>query len=81
MDVIYFKIFRSHRIDDNLLKIIEHFQNKDTPTMPIKANTLMQKYNIPEGKILGNKLREIEGIWVNNNFQISEKEVEKVVNS
>ena len=49
--------------------------------MPFKANTLMTKYNIPEGKELGKKLKVIEEVWVNNNFQISEKEVQKIVNS
>ena len=49
--------------------------------MPFKANTLMEKYNIFEGKELGKKLKMIEEIWVNNNFQISEKEVEKIVNN
>ena len=28
--------------------------------MPIGANTLMTKYNISEGKMLGNKLKLIE---------------------
>ena len=49
--------------------------------MPLKANILMKKYNIPEGKELGIKLKMIEEIWVNNNFQISEKEVQKIVNN
>ena len=39
----------------------------------------MAKYNIPEGKILGNKLKQIEEIWVNNSFNISDKQVQKIV--
>ena len=46
--------------------------------MPIGANNLMTKYNIPEGKTLGNKLKMIEEIWVNNGFKISEKQVQKI---
>ena len=49
--------------------------------MPIGANTLMAKYNIPEGKILGKKLKLIEEIWVQNSFQISEKQIQKIVKS
>ena len=81
MDIIYFKIFKSNKIDQRLLKIIDNFKNKEIPIMPFKANILMQKYNIEEGKKLGSKLREIEEVWANNDFKISEKEVQKIVNS
>ena len=81
MDVIYFKIFKSNKVPNKLIKIIENFKDKKPPLMPLKANTLMTKYNIPEGKELGKKLKVIEEVWVNNNFQISEKEVQKIVNS
>ena len=41
----------------------------------------MKKYNIPEGKNLGNKLKIIENEWVKNNFQISDQEIENIVNN
>ena len=41
----------------------------------------MTKYNIPEGKTLGNKLKAIEAMWVQNNFQISEKQILKIIKS
>ena len=47
--------------------------------MPFKANILMKEYNIPEGRKLGAKLKAIEEAWTNNNFQISDKEVQKIV--
>ena len=81
IDVIHFKIFKSNKIDLNLLEMIEIFKNKPIPSMPFKANLLMEKYNIFEGKELGIKLKEIEKVWTDNNFQISEKEVEKIVNN
>ena len=37
----------------------------------------MEKYNLKENKNLGLKLKEMENIWVNNSFKISEKEIEK----
>ena len=49
--------------------------------MPIGADLLMKKYKIPEGKQLGNKLKIIEEEWVNNNFQISDKQVENIINN
>ena len=42
---------------------------------------IIEKYNIPEGKELGNKLKMIEEFWTDNNFQISENEVKKILNN
>ena len=49
--------------------------------MPINADLLMKKYKIPQGKKLGQKLKTIELEWVKNNFQISEKQLENIVNN
>ena len=49
--------------------------------MPINADTLMRKYKIPEGKQLGLKLKLIEEVWVDNNFDISDKQIENIVNN
>ena len=81
MDIIYFKIFKSNKVDDKLLKIIKIFKEKETPVMPFKANTLIEKYHIPEGRDLGKKLKKIEESWCSNNFQITEKEIQKIVSS
>jgi len=81
MDIIYFKIFKSNKVDDKLIKLIDNFENKEIPIMPLKADTLMEKYNIVEGKELGAKLKVIEEVWINNNFQISDKEVQKIVSN
>ena len=48
--------------------------------MPVGAKVLMEKYDIPEGKTLGKKLKMIEEEWVNNNFQLSEKKISKIAN-
>ena len=81
MDIIYFKIFKSNKVDNKLIKLIDNFKNKEIPIMPLKADTLMEKYNIPEGRELGNKLKAIEEVWTNNNFQISDNEVYKIINN
>jgi poly(A) polymerase len=49
--------------------------------MPINANFLMKRYEIPQGKQLGEKLKIIEEEWVNNDFKISDNEVENIVNN
>ena len=81
MDIIYFKIFKSNKVDIKLINLIDTFKNKEIPIMPLKADLLMKKYNIPEGKELGAKLKAIEEIWTNNNFKISDKEVLKIVSN
>ena len=81
LDIINFKLFTSIKVEKKLLKLIEIYKNKILPTFPIGANMIMTKYNIPEGKMLGNKLKLIEETWVQNSFQISEKQIEKIIKS
>jgi len=68
-------------IEKKLLKLIEIYKNKILPSFPIGANMIMTKYNIPEGKTLGKKLKLIEETWVQNSFQISEKQIKKIIKS
>ena len=81
LDIINFKLFISNKVEKKLLKLVELYKDKIIPTLPISANTLMTKYNIPEGKILGRKLKLLEEIWVQNNFQITEAQIQKIVKS
>ena len=81
LDIVNFKLFTSKIVEKKLLKLVEVYKHKVIPTLPIGANTLMSKYNIPEGKILGSKLKLIEETWVQNSFQISEKQILKIVKS
>ena len=37
----------------------------------------MEKYNIKEGKELGQKLNYLENLWVENSFKISDREIDK----
>ena len=80
-DIINFKLFTSSKVEKKLIKLMKTYQDKVIPTMPVGANLLMNKYNIPEGKTLGSKLKMIEEIWVSNNFNISDKQVEKIAKS
>ena len=72
----FFSVIESYAIKNS----IELYKNKPTPVMPIGADLLMTKYNIIQGKQLGEKLKIIEKEWVENNFKISEKQVDKIVN-
>ena len=79
LDLINFQIFKSKKVDKKLLEMIEFFKDKEPPLLPVRAITLMNKYNIPEGKKLGIILKKIEEKWIDNNFKISEKEVQKFI--
>ena len=80
IDILSFRIFVSKKIDKKLVKFIEQFQSKDLPSMPINAKFLIEKYQIPEGKDLGTKLKNIEEEWVNNNFKLSQNQIDKIIN-
>jgi len=79
LDIINFKLFTSIKVEKKLIQLMKIYQDKVIPTMPIGANMLMTKYNIPEGKMLGSKLKQIEEIWINNSFNISDKQIQKIV--
>jgi len=79
IDIINFKIFNSKKIEKRLIKLLDIYKEKEIPNLPIRADLLMNKFKIPEGKNLGNKLKRIEEIWVDNGFQISDKQVQQIV--
>jgi tRNA nucleotidyltransferase/poly(A) polymerase len=79
IDIIYFKIFSSNKVDNKLIELIEIFKKKEIPVMPLKASMLIEKYQLLEGKELGKMLEAIEDTWVKNSFSISEKEIQKIV--
>ena len=81
LDILYHKIIKSKKEDNSLRELIKHYENSITPIMPVNAELLMKKFNIPEGKQLGQKLKTIEEEWVNNNFKISDKQVDNIVNN
>ena len=81
LDLINYHIFTSKKVDKKLVNFINFFKDKKAPILPLRAITLMSKYNIPEGKEIGLKLKKIENKWVENNFTISEKEVEKIISN
>ncbi len=80
IDILNFKIFKSKKLDNDIIELANLYKKKPIPTMPVKADILIKKYKIPQGKILGDKLKLIEEEWVNNNFQISDQEIEIIAN-
>ena len=77
-DLIYFEIFKSKKINKKLIALLEYFKDKEVPVFPVKAVNLMEKYNIPEGKQLGLKLKKIEEQWIKNDFTVFDNEIEQI---
>ena len=81
LDVLNFRIVKSKKPESFLQELIKKFENKEIPIMPVNADLLMKKYEISEGKRIGDKLKIIEETWVKNNFKISEQQVDNIVNN
>ena len=79
-DILNFHIIKSKKLDRSLVELNKKYQKKIIPKMPIAADLLINKYQISKGKKLGSKLKMIEEQWVNNNFKISDQQVENIVN-
>jgi len=79
IDVLGYKLFISKNLEKDLVDKLETFKTKDLPIMPVQANELMEKYNIPAGKTLGNTLKMLEEEWVKNDFELSEIIIDKII--
>ena len=80
-DLIDFKIFYSKKINKNLNELKQLYINMPKPVFPIKASYLINNFKLKEGKNLGDKLKVLEEIWIDNEFEISKKEIVKAINS
>ncbi len=79
LDILSHRIIKSKKIDKNLKDLIKYYKNSNIPKMPVSADLLMKKYQIPAGKQLGKKLKIIEEEWVKNNFKILDQQIEHIV--
>ena len=57
------------------MEIKKKFTNKQKPIFPVKAKYLIDNFNLKEGKDLGQKLKKLENIWMENNFKISNEQI------
>ena len=81
LDILNYRKVKSKKEANLLKELSNYYEDKEAPIMPINANLLMKRYEIPQGKQLGEKLKVIEEEWVNNDFKISDKEVDNIVNN
>ena len=80
LDILNYRIIKLKKSDNSLFELKKHYENNEAPILPVSADLLMKKYEIPEGKQLGEKLKIIEEEWVENNFKISVQQVDNIVN-
>ena len=78
-DILNYKLFISKKADKKIIDYLKFFDEKSIPVFPIKGEDLMKKFDIPQGKKVGENLKLVEDYWINNNFKISDKELEKIV--
>ena len=79
LDILNFKILTNKKIDQNIIDLKNMLANKDLPKFPIETKNLMQEYDLVEGKTLGKKLKLLEEFWVNNDFNISKDQINRII--
>ena len=76
-DLLLFSICLSNKIDIlNIEKLINYIKNCQIPKFPISGEHL-KKYGYQTGEILGKKLKSLEEKWIENNFVMEKKIIEK----
>ena len=78
IDLIKFHILKSKNTQ-NLEKLISFYLKEQTPVFPFNAKFLKEKYNYKEGKLLGDKLKQLESEWLNNNFTLPDDKVDNIL--
>ncbi len=81
IDILDFKILTTKKNKNYLIDLKKYFIEFEIPVMPVKAKDLINKFKLKEGKLLGLILKEIEEQWLNNNFKISNNQIEEIVKS
>ena len=81
IDILDYKILITKKNINAFVDLKNYFIKFEIPVMPVKAQDLIEKFQLKEGKLLGLILREIEDKWLNNNFKISSNQIEDIVKS
>ena len=77
IDLLLFSVCLNKNIKDlDIDKLIKYIINCKIPKFPISGNFL-KKYGYKAGKELGEKLKALEETWIQNNFILDKKIIEK----
>lgn len=78
IDLIKFHILRSKNVQ-NIDELNNFHEMEETPVFPYNAKFLKEKYNFKDGKLLGDKLKQLESVWLNNNFKLPIEKVDNIL--
>ena len=81
LDILDYRMIKLNKVDNSIKELIDHYNKREIPKMPVNADLLIKKYEISEGRQLGEKLKIIEEEWVKNNFKISDQQVDNIINN
>ncbi len=81
IDILDYKILTVKKNKNSYVDLKKYFIELEIPVLPVKAKDLIEKFGLKEGKLLGLILREIEESWLDNNFKISNNQIEDIVKS
>ena len=77
LDLLLFSLCINSKIKSHdIEKLMDYVKICKTPKFPISGDYL-KKYGYEPGQALGEKLKSLEKIWIENNFVIEQKVVEK----
>ena len=77
LNILYFSNFKKVKLQD-YLNILNNINKIDMPKFSFDGNYLKKK-GMKEGALIGRTLKLIEKEWLDNEFQISEKRVLKII--
>ena len=78
IDLIKFHILKSKNIH-NINELITFYEMEKAPVFPFNAKFLKEKYNYKDGKLLGDKLKQLETAWLSNNFKLADEKVDSIL--
>ena len=78
-DILNYKIYTSKKFDKNFVNQLNYFKDKEIPKLAVTGDDLINNYGIPQGEEVGEKLKQIESFWINNNFKITDKDLKKII--
>ena len=76
---LVFQIFNFPKKIKKIESIIEYVESVQVPEFPIKAYYLKHQFNFSEGKKLGDALKKLENIWLEDNFKIEKNKIESIL--
>ena len=79
LDLINLQLLISYKNEKALNALINEAKKTEIPKFPLNADFLIKNFDYKAGKKIGKKLKELEMLWVDNDFKISKEEIKKIV--